>query len=193
MRDNGEVRKLTGNLWVIHWKGEDLSISSEEARCLLEQKSLSVLTAKLTNEALDWAVADALGYTPRSQWVPIPPEMREGGMLWPGYSNLVVIATFVKRKKFGEFRPSSNYLVGGPLLDTYRISTEIAGDGWDALFNDCFGHKTWAKSIKGPTRLTAGLRCLVTELLGEQVDIPADLFEPEIRLAAAHAAILANA
>lgn len=58
------------------------------------------------------------------------------------------------------------------LIDAHRISSEVAGDGWAALVNDCFCDATQRKVIFGATRREAILRSFVQHVLGDKVTLP---------------------
>lgn len=176
---NNQLHQKDGN-WFHHWQGLDTAITPDEADAIAKQRTFKLHTCNLTSDALDWAVAEAFGYTPRLQIGYIGGRLIAGGMVLSGYDAYYVVATYIPRVHIGEFKPQQ-YDVGGPILDQHRVSTEIAGDGWAALKNDCFGPATYAKSVKGTTRLVAGLRCLVDHFLGPTVEIPAELVDAELR------------
>lgn len=183
IQTSGEVRETQGQ-WVIHWEGRDFPVSKEEAAELRGQKAVRIATISLVNSALDWATATALGYTPTLQGQRVHGQMLTGGVVSPSYDNCYVVAHYEPRKRYGEFRPTTDPLQSSPLLDEHRISTEIAGDGWAALVNDCFDARTWSKSVKGKTRVVAALRALVLHRLGSEVEVPVELVEPVLRLKA---------
>jgi hypothetical protein len=169
--------------WRLLWKGDYIALPKEEALLFQaqQQTQLTLKVGELTDHALTWAVAVALDYDPY-----IDVEDISGKPLGPGqwqrnYEDYLIMARYIRRVRIGEFRPLTDYNVGGPLLDAHRISTEVAGDGWAALYNDCFAPATYGHASHGATRLEAGLRCLVAKLHGPEITVPAELVEPDIR------------
>jgi hypothetical protein len=183
MQTSGEVRETNGQ-WLIHWEGHDFPVSKEDAEGLRVQTTVRVATEDLLDSPLDWAVATVLGYAPTLQGQTVGGKLIEGGIVTPSYYNCYVVAHYVPRKRYGEFRPSADPRQSSPVIDEYRISTEIAGDGWAALVNECFDVRTWAKSVKAKTRVAAALRALVQARAGNEIDVPVELVEPKARLKA---------
>lgn len=187
---NGSVRVVNGE-HRLFWNGESVLVSKDEAAALALQTMLKMDTLQLEGSPLDWAVAQALNYTPRLQGESVKARMFQGGIL-PSYEGFYVVA-YYNRSHYGEFRPSRDPVQSSPILDAHRISTEIAGDGWAALKNDCFSPATWAHSVKAPTRVEAALRCLVQHVLGNTVDVPVELIAPQLRIKATRDTALALA
>lgn len=179
---NNRAHQINGE-WSLLWMGDYTPMSVGEALRFNAQESQVLLLSigELTGHALAWAVATALGYEPFITVDEMAGKMLGGGIVQLSYEDQVVIAHFSGRQHFGPFRPSTDYLKGGPLLDKYRVSTEIAGDGWGALFNDTFCAATQSQVIHGATRLEAGLRCIAAHFLGAMVDVPAELVPADIR------------
>jgi hypothetical protein len=185
---NGMVFEAAGQHY-LHWLGQDVPVPKEEAAILAAQTTLRLRTAQLEDGPLNWACAEALGYTPRLQGEVVPGKLLGSGgpgehRIQPEHHGYYVVA-YYSRTHYGEFRPASDVTQSSPLIDSQRISTEVAGDGWAALVNDCFGPGTWAKSVKAPTRVLAALRALVQHKLGDEVEVPVELLSPAIRLEAA--------
>jgi hypothetical protein len=174
---------LINGEWMLLWMGDYTPMSEAEALSFNAQEPevLKIGTSSLTGHALAWAVATAVGYTPHFAVDTVPGKMLGGGVVQRDYEDQVVIATYIPRKHFGPFRPVTDYAQGGPLLDKYRVSTEIAGDGWGALLNDTFCSATLGKVVHGESRLEAGLRCIVEHFLGPVVDVPAELVPAPVR------------
>jgi hypothetical protein len=181
MRSN-RAHHINGQ-WMLLWMGDYTPMSEDEALRFNAQEPevLKLAIGELTGHALAWAVATAVGYTPMVMVDEIPGAMLGGGRVQHNYEDQVVIAHYERMKHYGPFRPVTDYLKGGPLLDKYRVSTEIAGDGWGALFNDTFCAATQRQVIHGATRLEAGLRCIAAHFLGPVVDVPAELVPAAIR------------
>ncbi|NDF50773.1 MAG: DUF2591 domain-containing protein [Betaproteobacteria bacterium] len=118
-------------------------------------------TAELTGPALDWAVAKCEGYTGLHKIAGRRPHEPQLG-IWP------------PRKEYGamdlwELGYSTDWAQGGPIIERERISIEWTGENWMGyVFHDqeCFG----------PTPLVAAMRCYVASKLGDEVEIPAELW-----------------
>lgn len=179
---NNRAHRINGE-WALLWMGDYAPMSEDEALRFNAQEPevLKLAVTELTGHALAWAVATGVGYRPLIMVDSIEGQMLSGGVLHPSYDDQVVIAHYKYRVHFGPFRPSTDYAKGGPLLDQHRVSTEIAGDGWGALYNDTFCAATQSKVIHGATRLEAGLRCIAEHFLGAVVDVPAELVPADIR------------
>jgi len=189
MQTNGQIREDKGQ-WLIHWEGVDVVVSKEDAAALRAQTELPVKTSSLQAGALDWATALALQYKPRVDIETTWGQLQEGGIVGPTYESYFVVAYF-NGNHYGEFRPGTNPAQASAIFDTYRVCTEIAGDGWAALVNDCFCPATYAKSMKGETRVVAGLRAVVRDELGDTVQVPVEFLPPAARLAALRTAVIA--
>jgi hypothetical protein len=64
---------------------------------------------------------------------------------------------------------SSDWRLGGPIIERELISTDWDNDCWNASVGDFGGYSS------GPTALVAAMRCRVASKLGSTVDIPAEL------------------
>jgi hypothetical protein len=181
-RCSNRVYEMNGT-WRLLYKGDYHAISKEEALLFQAQqdKTLTLKVSELTDHALSWAAAVALDYDPYIDTEDGNPKSLGPGMWQSPYEDYLIMARYIRRVRIGEFKPLTNCAQGYPLLDDHRISTEIAGDGWAALYNDCFAPTTYGKAQHGATRLEAGLRCLVAHLHGPEIDVPAELVEPDIR------------
>lgn len=129
-----------------------------------------VKTAELSGPALDWAVAEAEGI-----------QRFVMGNDWPGNSVVndaadserVVICNLVGRLVVarggwsGEWKPSSDWSQGGPLIDKRRMSFE---DGVADYYAVCAGGEGY-----GPTHLVAACRSIVSAALGDTVQVPSEL------------------
>ena len=113
-------------------------------------------TSKLTDTALDWAVAKCKGYT----------------------KDTADAAEFaVRRSMFGVHKWSTNWQLGGPIIEREgiplcpfidhkgRIESWQAGPFEDAVF--------------GTTPLIAAMRWYVASILGDEVDVPTELTQGE--------------
>lgn len=132
---------------------------------------VDVAVKDLSGAALDWAVAKALGYAD------YPDDSVEQGAWW--YTDPVK-APFSERIRKADWKPSTDWRQGGPLIEKYglRIDPPIhGGDGqWAGVFftdpedhDEEFTHY----EIDGPTPLVAACRALVEAKLGDIVKVPA--------------------
>lgn len=141
---------------------------------------MQIKTADLTDTALDWAVAKALGRLDAS----VVPNPRPG--TWAvdiGLHDGVVFVFDKDRWDYVPFEPRLNWSQGGPLLDAHDIDVyrdETQGpDKFGAARGRMVKHPTrdvmvWCIA-RGPTKLIAGMRCLVVMRLGDVVDVPDEL------------------
>lgn len=115
-----------------------------------------VQTNDLIGAELDWAVATAVGQgvfvllydNPEERW-----QVQLGG--YPG----------------GPFWPSQDWKQCGPLIEKYKIGFGVYAGGYLAVLalNEVSG------SAVGADHLIAACRAIVAGVLGEAIDIPADL------------------
>lgn len=133
---------------------------------------VEVKTAELVGPALDWAVAEGLGYECGQL-------SRKNRTLGCRTSNGVVCvigslqgASMVEELKARFFRPSTDWSQGGPLIDKHKIwvSGPInARTDWSAAVDTGFDES------RGGTALIALCRAFVAVKLGEVVNVPAEL------------------
>lgn len=127
-------------------------------------------TSELTGTALDWAVGECEQFL----WarydhalhndLPLPPRPSE--CLRDGYFRL-------------GFTPSTNWAIGGPIIEREKISVVWSHWQWCAgtgdigeIYRDDEGsHFTGT----GPTPLIAAMRCYVTSKLGEEIELSDEL------------------
>lgn len=143
---------------------------------------MKIKTSELTGPALDWAVAKALGvrtYTARYEHTMT--------------GCCVLDAELVDMSTDGpqELMYSRDWSQGGPIIDRehidirftfteggYRTSTSV--DAVHATINLPNGATVFdpEKTVweYGPTSLVAAMRCFVASRLGDEVDIPDELF-----------------
>ena len=123
-----------------------------------------VKTTKLIGPALDWAVAKCEGYE-------VDHDFTLAGIFMPGW--------FVQMgsnywKPFETYTPSTNWSQGGPIIERENLVVGPTGGG---IFPD-----KWAASSENspylfaPTPLIAAMRCHVTNKLGDEVNVPKELF-----------------
>jgi hypothetical protein len=80
-----------------------------------------------------------------------------------------------------EFEPSENWADGGPIIEREEISLETMahdeyGDGWLATLVRGAVYMEFA-----PTPLIAAMRCYVASQMGDEVDVPDELMEGEVK------------
>lgn len=146
-------------------------------------------TNDLTDAALDWAVAKAMGrHLVRH---PMGPQGGHGWWIWeevPSGSGGIVLdqsiymevgpRTAPKRRNSGErYSPSTDWAQGGPLIERERIGTWPSGsiESMWAARPDYEVYPDRLPPAYGPTPLIAACRCFVASKLGDIVDIPEDL------------------
>lgn len=122
---------------------------------------MKIKTSELTDKALDWAVAKALG------------------------RRVELNHQYTEDKKFegwwqlgpNNWQPLSNYSTdwaqGGPIIEREGINAYQMQDGaWQANLD--YGMVDEA-IYHGPTPLIAAMRCYVASRLGDEVDVPEEL------------------
>jgi hypothetical protein len=110
-------------------------------------------TNELTGAALDWAVAKC--------------EKPE----WLGNQAEVYVL------KAG-FHPSTDWALGGPIIEREEIELtrgSLDSNEWVATI-DLFEGDVMRESQSGETPLIAAMRCYVASKLGDEVEIPDELF-----------------
>lgn len=116
---------------------------------------MKIKTAELTGAALDWAVAkcepdDTLAiYFDEDTGEPL---------------------CYDDWKDNQEYKPSSDWSQGGPIIEREGVSIEYAAqpEKWCAcIMAD--------QEVYGPTPLIAAMRCYVASKLGDTVDVPEEL------------------
>jgi hypothetical protein len=110
-------------------------------------------TDELTGAALDWAVAKCEG------WEAVTVTDNDGAHLWMQKGD-----EYRDPKKY---RPSTNWMQGGPIIEREKIATAWNITRWVA----------WRGVVEhpGPTPLIAAMRCFVASRLGNDIEIPEEL------------------
>ncbi|HHQ6628329.1 TPA: phage protein NinX family protein [Serratia fonticola] len=118
---------------------------------------MKVKTSELTGQALDWAVAKAI----------CPPSFADNINPASGLS-------FWSEGWLSNGGPSTDWGRCGPLIAEYIEHMSIQpGDTWMAV---AFGHFTY---YKGPTPQIAICRAVVAYKLGDEIELPSELFRQE--------------
>lgn len=140
-----------------------------------------IKTADLTGIALDWAVAQV---DPKCEGLTF--EFRDGmacgicdGMVaifipGPRILDAIKIRRTVGAAYSLSYRPSSDWSLGGPIIECDRIQLYTAGDEWLAKVN-CLANNLGV----APTPLVAAMRAYVASKSGDSVDIPDQLHKPK--------------
>ena len=106
---------------------------------------MKIETNRLTGVELDWAVAKCEGYV-----------AGPSGSYWINEDECV------------DFRPSTNWGQGGPIIEREKIGLEWTGDWFADIFIEAEGKHL---ITHGPTPLIAAMRCYVASKLGEEVEV----------------------
>ena len=122
---------------------------------------MKIKTQDLIGHALDWAVARADG---------------TDVMMDNRHSVIREAGMYVKAIPLSDYKPSTNWAQGGPIIEREGIELRVWDDseaGKRQWLADDTPESKW--SIVGPTPLIAAMRCYVASKLGDEVDIPEDL------------------
>ena len=130
---------------------------------------MKIKTSELIDQALDFAVAKALG-VPVEVTTSSPPVVRltnHRDMFEVGARSWV-------------FTPTTHWAQGGPIID--REIREAGLDIWSRCGSvpDGLCAATYTRGVPdcyiyGPTPLIAAMRCYVASKLGDEVDVPEEL------------------
>lgn len=117
-----------------------------------------VKTAELTGAALDWAVAKCEGQ--RLSGASLAFQVSTHGTVCTGSY---------------PYSPSTNWAIGGPIIERERIAflAPATGEFWDARDSKTFTLRP--VYFKGPSPLIAAMRCYVSSKLGDTVEVPEEL------------------
>ncbi|MDU9398094.1 phage protein NinX family protein [Pseudomonas sp. zfem003] len=120
--------------------------------------TVTLRTCDLIGAALDWAVAKACN----------------AFVAFDFYGRLMDMSDLAQFGARPTYSPSTDWSQGGPLLYQHRISSIAPGTASGVWWGQMPGSSV-LYSTKGPDPLVAGLRRLVSENLGDSVDVPAEL------------------
>lgn len=131
---------------------------------------MKVKVAEASDVVLDYMVAMALGGTEfwfdtvNTYWIKLDDEDRALSTKWSDQQN---------------FAPTTLWAHGGPIIEQLRSDSAyqflIESDG-NNVHMLSWPSKHVHFSGYGPTILIAAMRCLVTSRLGEEVEVPDELF-----------------
>lgn len=124
---------------------------------------MKIKTSELTGIALDWLVAKCEGKV--EQGVYGTPELLGSG-LHLHYCDVLLSHPY---------SPSTDWAEGGPIIESNEIELKSVEEGvWQA--SNLFDDMEWYHFV-GYSPLEAAMRCLVAYKLGEEVEIPKELYE----------------
>ena len=109
---------------------------------------MKIKTSELTGAALDWAVAKCEGRRIESP---------NSDVYWP---------------ELCSFSPRQNWAQAGEIIERegIRLHRSVSNSWWAGA------EATPSTPVSGETPLIAAMRCLVTSKLGDEVDVPEELF-----------------
>ena len=112
---------------------------------------MKIKTSELQGAALDWAVAKCEGFEPFTD-----------GISW-------IIDDDGAYKQLPKY--STNWSQGGPIIEREKIalSYDTGRFGWVASFYD-------GDDVFGGTPLVAAMRCYVASKMGDEIEVPNELF-----------------
>lgn len=125
-------------------------------------------TSELTGAALDWAVAKCEGgefhmrtYKGDNPGAPFP-----------------AIQWAYDWQELSAFQPSTDWALGGPIIEWEKISLEYlpgAGDAGADVWVATRAEGPGVSEEQGDKPLVAAMRCYVASQLGDEVDVPEEL------------------
>lgn len=123
---------------------------------------MKVKTSELIGDALDWAVATALG------WKRFPSDFTGLAGVWckdPDNAPLGPTVPVI------DFSPSTNWSQGGPLIERYKIDVFKAPSN----FVEKWAAYCEPPMQQGPSPLAAAMRTIVAAKFGDEVEVPDEL------------------
>jgi hypothetical protein len=118
-------------------------------------------TSELLGAELDWAVAKCEGAT--EEW------RSDAPFLWDGVACIRIDGHDVN------YRPSTDWAQGGPIIEREKLDVFCSGNVWDASTGDRHPNEIRTGSMP----LIAAMRCYVASKLGDEVEIPTELTQGE--------------
>lgn len=118
---------------------------------------MKVKTSKLTDHALDWAVARAEGMEAFQIKANGPVHLRR----MVGCSPTA-------------FRPSTNWAQGGPIIEREKMWVSWVESNYKHI-DGCWSAYVRSRICYGPTPLIAAMRSFVASKLGDEVEVPGEL------------------
>jgi hypothetical protein len=114
---------------------------------------MKVKTEDLTGPALDWAVAKC------AEW---PMDV------WYDEDELPMI----RDDEVPEWKPSASWAQGGPIIEQEKFKLHCGDNNiwWSAT------NQNPHRPVSGPTPLIAAMRCYVRTEMGDEIEVPDELF-----------------
>ncbi len=129
---------------------------------------MKIKTSELTDTALDWAAANADGHTIHDgDWY--GPYKPEATLKWSRMRSGKLDA--LCNLSGGRYQPSTEWAQGGPIIEREKMDLQFVEE-WHAMRP---GEPRFTSGF-GPTPLIAAMRCYVASRLGDEIDIPEELF-----------------
>ena len=119
-------------------------------------------TSELTGAALDWAVAKCEGAT--DEW------RSDGPFWWHGVPCIRIGGHDVN------YRPSTDWALAGPIIEREKVELFIRDEKWFA-----YSSNSTPQDFYGETPLIAAMRCYVASKLGDDIEIPTELTQGEMK------------
>ena len=136
---------------------------------------MKVKVAEASGVVLDWLVAKCEGadnlrrnvHRFNNDWILDWPRDQEGKTPRVEY--------------LAEFSPTNSWAQGGPIIEREFIHWGMTAvpHGATPTIYLAYQYQSGTKPVKGTTPLVAAMRCLVTSRLGEEVEVPDELFQEE--------------
>lgn len=124
-----------------------------------------IKTANLTGAALDWAAAKCEGLIDSGRVVIY------AYRTYDQYGSPLGFSPPCDVYYCNDYRPATDWSQGGPIIEREKIDVmPTFGNQWHST--DVSGHVTRF----GPTPLIAAMRCYVASKLGDEVEVPDELF-----------------
>jgi len=122
--------------------------------------TVTIKTSELSGAALDYVTALAVGEEPHAM---------EYGYLSGSYYVEVEGKNFERSQTLYGFDPSSDWSLGGPLIERYQIGLTEPDKMWDCW---SASSRKFRGLIDGLTPLIAACRAIVAAELGDSVEVP---------------------
>lgn len=131
---------------------------------------MKIKTRDLSGVALDWAVATCEGFPIRHDPMNFGRAFAEGGFwIWDDSGP---ISKRDYRLIGRQYCPSTNWAIGGPIIEREKLSVELKQHGyWMASCQYNYADEKEFLTL-GDTPLIAAMRCYVASKLGYEVEIP---------------------
>ena len=124
---------------------------------------MKIKVSEATPSQLDWLVAKAQG------WVTYPTDSKEQGQWYHTNAAIAPMGYEHNRVHIRDFKPSTDWAQGGPIIEDEVITISDCECGWVAGY-------TGTLNSFGPTPLIAAMRCYASKL-GSEVEVPESLIE----------------